>query len=106
MVRCSGLVIHEPPAPVPVIIFGGFCNILECNAKWLLVFVSWLSHNVRMSYQSSGGSPKQAYINMKKAIRGDLGKARKGIAIFILIQTVVVTVVFVGFWIWFLFLKG
>ena len=23
--------IHEPPAPVPVIIFGGFCNWLEFN---------------------------------------------------------------------------
>ena len=28
MVSCSGIVIHEPPAPVPVIIFGGFCNRL------------------------------------------------------------------------------
>ena len=26
MVGCSGIVRGEPQAPVPVIIFGGFCN--------------------------------------------------------------------------------
>jgi|TARA_B110000196_G_C21104650_1_gene644496 hypothetical protein len=56
--------------------------------------------------ESSGNPFKQAYINMKRAMRGDFGKARKGIAIFIFIQTVFVTIVFVGFWIWLLLLKG
>ena len=31
MVSCSGIVRLDPPAPVPVIIFGGFCNWLEFN---------------------------------------------------------------------------
>ena len=32
MVSCSGIVRGDPPATVPVIIFGGFCNWLELRA--------------------------------------------------------------------------